>query len=147
MKDYASNSKATFDYEILDTLEGGLVLKGIEVKSIRTGKASIKGSYVKVFNNKLFLVGANIAPYQASNTPKEYDPQSDREVLIKKAQLNELLGKVKSAGITMVPLRIYDKRGLLKLEIGIAKGKKKYDKRDAIKKKDVARAKQRGIIY
>lgn len=142
MTDLASNPRATFDYEILETLEAGLVLKGHEVKSIKTGGASLKGSYVKILNGIPVLVGATISPYQPANTPGDYDPQASRKLLLNKKQINTLLGL---QGLTLIPLKLYALRGRIKLLIGIAKGKKKYDKREAIKKKDVARAKQRGI--
>jgi SsrA-binding protein len=145
MSDYASNPRANFDYEIIETMEAGVVLKGYEVKAIKTGRASIKGAYARIVNGYPLLVGANIAPYQAANTPEVYDPQRDRELLLSKKQINTLVGLSKSHGLTLVPLKLYDKRGKVKLLIGIAKGKKKYDKRETIKKKDQARARQRGI--
>ncbi|MEK7125044.1 MAG: SsrA-binding protein SmpB [Patescibacteria group bacterium] len=142
MPDFASNPRATFDYEILETLEAGLVLKGYEVKSIKTGKASLKGSYVKIINGRPMLVGAIIAPYQPANIPGDYDPQASRALLLNKKQINALTGL---HGLALIPLKLYAVHGRIKLLIGIAKGKKKYDKREAIKKKDVARARQRGI--
>ena len=143
--EYISNPKASFDYEILETIEAGLVLEGHEVKAIKTGKVSIKGSYVKVLNNEPYLIGATVSPYQPANTPKDYDPQRSRKLLLSKKEISTLVGTSQTHGLTLVPLKIYDKKGRLKLLIGIARGKKKYDKREAIKKKDIARAKQRGI--
>ena len=145
MAEYANNSKAGFDYEILETIEAGLVLKGHEVKSIKTGKASIKGSYVKIINEEPYLIGANISPYQPANTPKDYDPQRSRKLLLSKNEISALIGTSQAHGLTLIPLKIYGKKGRLKLLIGVARGKKKYDKREAIKKKDIARARQRGI--
>lgn len=142
--EYANNPKAGFDYEILETIEAGLVLKGNEVRSIRTGKISIKGAYVKVLGGQAYLVGAVIPPYQPKNTPAGYDEQASRKLLLTRKQLATLVGFSESHGLTLVPLKIYDKKGLLKLLVGIGKGKKKYDKREAIKKKDIARARQRG---
>jgi SsrA-binding protein len=142
MSDFASNPRASFDYEILETLEAGLALKGHEVKSIKTGGASLKGAYVKIMSGRPALVGAIIAPYQPANTPDTYDPQATRYLLLTKKQIDTLLGL---KGLTLIPLKLYAVRGRVKLLIGIAKGKKKYDKREAIKKKDVARARQRGI--
>ncbi|MDP3696758.1 MAG: SsrA-binding protein [Candidatus Taylorbacteria bacterium] len=167
---YASNPKAGFDYEILETVEAGIVLEGHEVKSIKTGKASIKGSYVKILhpvrslaraksaspkdlgeatsngvNEEPFLIGAIIAPYQPANTPKNYDPQRSRKLLLSKKEISKLIGLSQSQGLTLIPLKFYSKKGLIKLLVGIARGKKKYDKRETIKKKDVARAKQRGL--
>lgn len=134
-----SNDKARFDYEILETLTAGLVLSGPEVKSIRSGKCSIKGSYVKIFDNEAYLVGAMIAPYQVGNVGKNYDEQRTRKLLLKKSELKYLIGKSEERGLTLVPLKIFDAHGLLKLEIGIGKGKKKYDKRESIKKRDTKR--------
>lgn len=145
MPEYASNSKAHFDYEIKDTLEAGLVLKGYEVKSIKTGKVSIKGAYVKLLNNTPVLIGATISPYQAANMPKDYDPQASRKLLLSKKEISTLIGLSHAQGLTLVPLKLYGKKGLIKLLVGVARGKKKYDKRETIKKKDAARRKQRGL--
>ena len=145
MSEYANNPKAGFDYEILETLEAGLVLKGYEVKAIKSGKASIKGSYVKIVNGRPQLIGANIAPYQPANMPETYDPQQTRALLLSKKQINVLVGLSQSQGLTLIPLKLYDSHRRIKLLIGIARGKKKYDKRRSIKKKDLARARQRGI--
>lgn len=143
--EYANNSKAGFDYEILETIEAGLVLKGFEVKAIKTGKASIKGAYVKILNGTPQLIGATISPYQTKNTPSDYDPGTSRRLLFRKGQIKTLIGLSQAQGLTLVPLKLYDKGGKVKILIGIARGKKKYDKRAAIKEKDIARSKQRGI--
>jgi SsrA-binding protein len=145
MADYATNPRAYHDYEILDTLEAGLVLRGHEVKAIKSGKASIKGAYVRIKDEEALLVGAIIAPYQPGNIPKDYQEQSDRKLLLSKYQLSSLLGLAKSHGVTLVPLKLYGKAGKVKLLVGVARGKKKYDKREAIKKKDIQRAKERGV--
>ncbi len=145
MTEYANNPKAGFDYEILETIEAGIVLTGQEVKSIKTGKASIKGSYVKIIKDEPFLVGATISPYQPANSPPDYDPQRSRKLLLSKKEIATLIGTSKAHGSTLIPLKFYNKKGLIKLLIGIARGKKKYDKREATKKKDVARSRQRGI--
>lgn len=143
--DYASNPKAGFDYEILETIEAGVVLRGFEVKAIKSGMASIHGAYVKIINEEPYLIGATIPPYQIANTPNDYDPQASRKLLLSKKQIATLIGTSKSHGLTLIPLKFYNKKNLVKLLIGIAKGKKKYDKRETIKKRDIARAKQRGI--
>ena len=143
--DYANNPKAHFDYEILETIEAGIVLDGHEVKSIKTGKVSIKSSYVKILNGEAFLMGASISPSQPANTPKDYDPQRSRKLLLSKKEISNLIDTSQSDRTTLVPLKLYGKKGYIKLLVGIARGKKKYDKRETIKKKDVARAKQRGI--
>jgi SsrA-binding protein len=146
MKDFATNDKAHFDYEILETIEAGIVLKGYEVKSIKTGHITIKGSYVKIINSEPVLVGANIPPYQPTNMPGDYDPQASRKLLLSKKQIGVLADLAQSQGITLIPLKIYEKNKKLKLLIGIAKGKKKYDKRESIKKKDLQRSKERGTF-
>ncbi len=143
--EYANNPKAGFDYEILETIEAGIVLEGHEVKSIKSGKASIKGAYVKVLNSEVYLIGAIIAPYQPANTPKNYDPQRSRKLLLSKKEISQLTGTAQTQGTTLVPLKLYAKKGRIKLLVGIARGKKKYDKRETLKKKDIARLKQRGI--
>lgn len=145
MGEYASNPKAGFDYEILETIEAGIILEGHEVKAIKTGKASIKGSYAKIMNGEPFLIGANISPYQPANTPKNYDPQRSRKLLLSKKEISRLISLSQSQGLTMVPLKFYDKKSKIKLLVGIARGKKKHDKRATIKKKDIARAKQKGL--
>ena len=144
MAEYVNNSKAGFDYEILETIEAGLVLKGTEVKAIKTGKASIKGSFVKILNGRPQLIGATISPYQPNNTPPDYDPTATRMLLLSKKQINVIDSLSQSQGLTLIPLKIYSAKGHLKLLIGIARGKKKYDKRASLKKKDLARRKQSG---
>lgn len=145
MAEYASNPKAGFDYEILETLEAGLVLKGHEVKAIKAGKASLKGAYVKILNGRPQLIGATISPYQPNNIPPDYAPNATRNLLLSKKQISALIGLGQSQGLTLLPLKIYDTKGKLKLLIGVARGKKKYDKRATLKKKDLARSQQRGI--
>jgi len=139
MPQFAKNPKSRHDYEIIDTIETGLVLYGHEVKAVKNGKISIKGSYAKIINNELWLIGATISPYQPNNTPENYDSQRSRKILIKKKELDFLIGKSKEAGLTLVPLSVYSKRGLVKLELGVGRGKKKYDKRESIKKREVQR--------
>ncbi len=141
---YAHNKKATFDYEILEKFEAGIELKGHEVKAIKAGKVSLTGSYVKEFGNELFLLGALVSPYQPSNVPKDYKEQRDRKLLVTKKELNYLVGKLNEKGLTVVPIKLYNKGGKVKLEIGVARGKKKYDKRETIKKRDVERRLRRG---
>ncbi|KKT82775.1 MAG: SsrA-binding protein [Candidatus Yanofskybacteria bacterium RIFCSPHIGHO2_02_FULL_44_12b] len=145
MSEYANNPKANFDYEILETIEAGIVLTGQEVKSIKNGMASIRGSYVKIINEEPFLIGSAIPPYQAANAPPDYEPQRSRKLLMSKRQIASLIGTSKAHGLTLVPLKLYGKKGFVKLLVGVARGKKKYDKRETIKKKDIARAKQRGL--
>ncbi len=144
MSDYARNPKAYHDYEILETIEAGVALLGHEVKSIKKGQASIKGAYVRIINGEAWLVGSSIPPYQPGNMPERYKEQADHRLLLSKRQVSTLVGLHEAHGVALVPLRLYGKKGLVKLEIGVARGKKKYDKREAIKKKDVARSRMRG---
>lgn len=136
MKIYSQNEKAYFNYNILEKIEAGLVLIGTEVKAIKTGKATIKGSYVTIKDGEAYLTGATIFPYQPKNAPESYDPQRSRKLLLEKKEINYLIGKSKESGIALVPLKIFDKNAKIKLEFGVGKGKNKYDKRETIKKRD-----------
>jgi len=139
------NKKAYFNYRILEKFEAGISLIGQEVKSIKTGRINLAGSYVVLKGEEIFLIGANIPPYQPKNAPPDYDPERSRKLLLKKSEIKYLIGKVKQKGLTLVPLRIYTKRGKIKLEFGIAKGKKKIDKRELIKKREVERELKREL--
>ena len=136
---YATNEKVWFDYEILETLESGIVLTGQEVKSVKRGSASIKGAYVKILGSEAWLLGTTIPPYQAGNVPAGYDPQRNRKLLLKRSELKYLTGKSQERGLTLVPVKLYNKNGLIKLEIGIGRGKKKTDKRQKIIKRETQR--------
>ena len=139
MKALAENNRARFDYEILETYEAGIVLYGFEVKSIKIGHVSLKGSYIIIKDNEPFLINSLVSPYQQANTPESYDPQRSRKLLLKKSEIKTLIGKFGVKGLTLVPLRIYTKKSKLKLEFGIGKGKRKIDKRETIKKRDTER--------
>lgn len=139
MEIYSSNEKARFDYEILDTLEAGVVLSGHEVKSIKKGSCSIKGAYVKILNKEAWLLGAIVSPYQAGNVPADYDSQRNRKLLLKKSQLKFLAEKSQEKGLTLVPIKLYNKNGLIKLEVGVCRGKKQRDKREKIIKRETQR--------
>lgn len=143
MKSLAVNRKARYDYEILDTFEAGLVLLGHEVKAIKTGKASLKSSFVHLKNNELFLINANIAPYQPKNTPSNYDQERPRKLLLKKSEIKSLIGSLKQKGLTLVPIKFYTKHRKVKLKFGLAKGKKQFDKREQIKKREFTKQKHR----
>lgn len=127
-----SNKKAFFDYEISDTLDAGIELLGHEVKAIRSGKVSIVGALVKIYGGQLWLVGATISPYQIKNTPKDFDPQRSRRLLMHKREIIKLMGATSRKALTLMPLKLYNKKGLIKLEIGIGIRKNKSDKREAI---------------
>ncbi len=139
----AKNKKAFYDYEILETFESGIVLIGQEVKAIKTGRVSLKGSYVVIKQQELFLIGANIPAYQPKNAPKDYEAERSRKLLLKKSEIRYLIGKSKQKGLTLMSLRLYTKKGKIKLEFSIARGKKKYDKRETIKKREFARERTR----
>ncbi len=138
----ANNKKAYFDYFIEDKWEAGIALYGTEVKSIRMGKASIKESYIKIENGEVFIYNMHISPYEKGNIFNR-DPVRVRKLLLHKAEINKIAGKTAEKGYTLVPLQIYIKDGLCKVEIGLGKGKKLYDKRDSIAKKDVRRENER----
>lgn len=142
---YAENRRAFHDYEILEKYEAGIVLEGHEVKAVRNGKISIFGSYIQIIGNEAFLIGATIAPYQPKNTPKNYEPEKNRKLLLNKKEIASLTGKSKERGLTIVPLKVYDKKGKIKLEIGLTKAKRKYDKRTSIRKKEEKRKIDRAL--
>ena len=140
----ATNKKARFDYEILETFEAGIVLTGPEVKSVKAGHISIKESYATVRGEEVFLTNAHISPYkQAANV--EQEPTRSRKLLLKKAEIKSLIGKSKTEGLTLIPIQVYLKRGFVKVEIGLGRGKKKHDKRHTIKQKDIKRDIQREV--
>lgn len=139
------NKKAFFNYEILETFEAGLRLLGSEVKSVRLGHYSLQGAYVTIRDEEAWLVHATIAPYQPKNMPAGYDPERLRKLLLNKNELQYLQGKSRERGLTIVPLKVYNKRGQIKLEIGLAKGKTRSDKREVLKKRTIDREIQQEI--
>jgi SsrA-binding protein len=142
----AENKKAYFDYQILETFEAGLVLLGTEVKSIRDGQMSLKGSYVVITQKGVpELIGARIPPYQPNNTQADYKSDRSRKLLLGKKEIDYLIGKSHQKGLTFVPLRVYNKKGRIKLEFGVAKGKKEFDKRENIKERDIKREIERTL--
>ena len=124
----ANNKKAYHDYFILDTYEAGIALHGTEVKSLRMGKCSVKESFIRVENGEVFIYGMHISPYEKGNIFNK-DPLRPRKLLLHKAEINKMLGKTKEKGMAIVPLKVYFKGSLVKVEIGLARGKKLYDKR------------------
>ncbi|MBC8493709.1 MAG: SsrA-binding protein SmpB [Candidatus Thioglobus sp.] len=139
------NKKARHDYFIEQTLEAGLSLEGWEVKSLRDNKVQIKESYVIVKNNEMFLFGAHISALQSASTHVDPDPTRTRKLLLNRIEINRLREKIEQKGATVVPLKLYWKKGRVKLEIGVAKGKKAHDKRQDIKSRDWQRDKQRTL--
>lgn len=134
-----TNKKAAFNYEILDKYSAGLELFGYEVKSLKKSQGSLEGSHVTIRGGEAYIVGMFIPPYQPNNTPKEYDPHRNRRLLLSKDEIRDLEKIEKTKGLTIVPLSVYNKGGKLKLDIATAKGKKKFDKRESIKKRDTLR--------
>lgn len=137
-----SNRRARFEYEILDSYEVGIVLKGSEVKSLRAGKANLQDSYALVKNGEVWLMNMHISPYEQANQ-FNHDPIRTRKLLLNKSEIAKLDTKTNEKGLTLVPLKLYFKKGNAKVELGIAKGKKLHDKRESIKERDVEREMRR----
>ena len=138
----ANNKKAYHDFFILDTYEAGIALHGTEVKSLRMGKCSIKESFIRIEDGEVFIYGMHVSPYEKGNIFNK-DHLRVKKLLLHKSEINKLLGKIKEKGMSVVPLKVYFKGSLVKVEIGLAKGKKLYDKREDIAKKDQQREAQR----
>ena len=138
MKLVANNKKAYHDYFVDEKIEAGLVLHGTEVKSLRMGKCSIKESFIRIENGEMFVYGMHISPYEKGNIFNK-DPLRVKKLLLHKSEINKLTGKIKEKGFTIVPLQVYFKDGKAKMEIGLCRGKKLYDKRQDIAKKDMKR--------
>lgn len=143
-KTVAVNRKARRDYEILESVEAGMALKGTEVKSLREGRISLKDSYAKVQNGEVFLVNAHISPYSHGNI-QNHDPLRNRKLLLHRQQIKRLTGKTEEKGLTLVPLKVYFAHGRAKVELGLARGKREYEKRDAIKRRDAEREMERDL--
>lgn len=138
------NHRATHDYQILETLEAGIHLTGPEVKSVKGERMSLEGSFVKVVGGEIYLVNAQIFPYPFAR-PEGYDPKRSRKLLLHKREILNLKNKLASARLTLIPLECYNTHGFIKLKIALAKGKKEYEKREKIKRKDLDRAMQREL--
>ncbi|SCI14221.1 SsrA-binding protein [uncultured Ruminococcus sp.] len=142
MKLIANNKKAFHDYFIEDTYEAGIALAGTEVKSLRAGKCSIKESFIRVEKGEVYIYGMHISPYEKGNIFNK-DPMRVRKLLLHRHEINKIEGSLQEKGLTLVPLKVYFKNSLVKLEIGVARGKKLYDKRQDIAKKDQRREAER----
>lgn len=141
----AENKKARFDYTITDTFEAGLVLTGTEVKSLRNGKANIRDAYAAVHGEEIWLINAHIDVYKQGNR-FNHEPLRHRKLLLKKREINKLIGALKTKGVTLIPLNMFfNARGIAKIEMGIATGKKKHEKREAIKERDWKREQSRAM--
>jgi SsrA-binding protein len=134
-----TNKKAYFDYQILETFEAGINLYGSEVKAVRLGRANLTGSFVRIIGSEAYLVNANILPYQSGQV-ENYDAQRTRKLLLHRKEIIALKSKTDGANLALIPISLYFKHGFLKLEIGLGKGKKKYEKRETIKKRDIRRS-------
>lgn len=138
-----TNKKAYFNYEITDTYTAGIELFGFEVKSIRKSQGSLEGAYVSIRGNEAFLINGFVSPFQENNTPKDYDSRRNRKLLLTKKEIKELADIEKTKGLTIVPISVYNKGRMLKIDLGIGKGKKKFDKRETLKKQTTERETRR----
>ena len=145
-KNITVNRKASHEYFIIQTFEAGIALVGTEVKSLRQGKANLVDGYAKLEKGEVWLVNINISEYTQGNI-NNHDPRRDRKLLLNKSEIRKLIGKTKEKGLTLIPLRLYFKNGKVKVELALAKGKKVYDKRHSIAKKDFQREQERRIKY
>ncbi len=144
LKIVAKNRKARHDYFIEDTVEAGLVLTGSEIKSIRAGQVSLSESYGLIRGDELWLVNAHIAPYKQASF-QNHEPRRDRKLLLHRREINRLIGKLKEKGLTLIPLRLYLKNSRAKVELGLGRGKKLYDKRQSLREQDDRRQMSRAI--
>jgi len=145
MKVIAENKKALFSYELLEKFMAGIVLTGQEVKSIKLGRINLLGSFVTLRDGEIFLVGANVPPYQPKNLRKEYNPDRARKLLLTREEIKRIIGKAAQKGLTMVPLKVYNAAGKVKVEFAIVKGKQKADKREKIRKRETDREIRRAL--
>jgi SsrA-binding protein len=139
IKIISDNRQARFRYEILDTYEAGIELKGTEVKSIRLGKVNLRDGYALVRNGEVWLLNAHVSPYEQASQYFNHDPLRTRKLLLHRQEIRKLIGKVEEKGLTLVPLKMYFKNGRVKVTIGLGKGKKIYDKRESLKQKQATR--------
>jgi len=146
MTTYVNNKKAHFDYEILDKYEAGIELLGFEVKSIKNSQGSLEGAYVIIRGGEAYVMNMFIPPYQENNTPKDYEPRRNRRLLLSKKEMHELSNTEADRGLTIVPISIYNKSNLIKVTVAVVRGKKKFDKRETTKKREVDRTVRREYI-
>jgi len=141
-KTVVTNRKALHDYFIIDRFEAGIALKGTEVKSLRQSNANLQDGYALIRNGEIWLIGMHVSPFEKGNI-NNHDPKRDRKLLLHKQEIRRLIGRIAEKGLTLVPLRVYFKNNIVKIELGIARGKKSYDKREAIKERETKRQIQR----
>jgi SsrA-binding protein len=142
----ADNRKARHDYEILETLEAGLQLTGTEIKSLRAGKGNLRDSYARVADGEVWIHNMHISPYEQGNR-ENVDPLRVRKALLHKAEIHRLLGKTREKGLALIPLKIYLAQGRAKIELGLARGKRQYDKREAITERETERERERVLKH
>ncbi|NER33037.1 MAG: SsrA-binding protein SmpB [Oscillatoria sp. SIO1A7] len=145
IKILSDNRQARFKYEILETYEAGIELKGTEVKSIRAGKLNLRDGYALIRNGEAWLLNVHISPFEQASQYFNHDPRRTRKLLLHRQEIRKLIGKIEQKGLTLVPLKVYLKRGWVKVAIGLAKGKKLYDKREDLKRQDDKRAMERAL--
>jgi SsrA-binding protein len=138
------NKKAFHDYEVIDEIEVGIVLTGPEVKSIRLGRASLRDSHVRIIGGQAYVLGLTINPY-ANARQEDYDPKGSRKLLLHRQEISKLIGKLDQKNITLIPLKIYQKHNRFKLKLGLARGKKQYQKKEVLKQRDLEREARRSI--
>ncbi|MBI5254775.1 SsrA-binding protein SmpB [Candidatus Falkowbacteria bacterium] len=142
------NKSATFNYEIIDKYDAGLILFGHEVKAIKNGQMSLKGSYIAIKNTptpEIYLIKSSVSLYKKAGPMPSYDPERPRKLLLTRQEINKLLAKLKQKGLTLIPLRVYNKRNLIKLEFALVSPKKKFDKKESIKNREIDRQIQRAL--
>jgi len=139
------NKKAYFNYEVLEKYEAGLELLGLEVKSLKNKHGNIAGARILIRGNEAFVVGMDISPYQPNNTPRDYERERTRKILLHKKEIAHLTGRAEERGLTIIPLKVYTAHGRIKIEIAVVRGKKKFEKREKIKKRDIEREIGRSI--
>lgn len=139
MANYAENKKVYFDYEVMEEFEAGIELLGFEVKSVRSGRAVLQGSHIIVRGSEVYVIGIQIPPYQAGNIKEDYDPLQTRKLLLNKKEIKAIEKAEGTKGLTIVPISLYNKGRKIKIRIAIVRGKKKFDKRETIKKRDTDR--------
>ena len=139
MQLFSENRRARFDYDFIETYRAGLELEGNEVKSVRSGKANLSGSYALIRGGEAWLVNADIPPYQPKNAPKEYGPARTRRLLLHKQEISALTGKLHEKGLSLVALKLFGEKGFVKIELALARARNKKDKRDALKKRATER--------
>ncbi len=145
MASLVHNKKAHFNYEVLETFEAGMELFGFEVKSLRKGQGSLEGTHATVRGGEAFLINAHIPPYQIGNAPKDFDTRRNRRLLLTRKEIKTLTGLETQKGLTLLPISVYNKGSKIKIEIAVARPKKKYDKRESIKKRDADREARRTL--